>query len=92
MCTWRASTAKEHIMARPHAIAIELGEADRPTLQSWMCRYKTAQALALRARIVLAYAEPAAANRAIAKALSVSALRPQRCIHRKPQVHGQTCH
>ncbi|WP_053844942.1 IS630 family transposase [Paracidovorax avenae] len=61
-------------MARPHAVAIELSDADRTALQSWTRRRKTAQALALRARIVLACAEPAATNRAIAKALNVSAL------------------
>ena len=38
-------------MARPHAVAISLSEADRTVLQNWARRRKTAQALALRARI-----------------------------------------
>lgn len=46
-------------MPAPHALPITVSEADRLTLQSWARRPKTAQALALRARIVLAAAEGA---------------------------------
>ena len=59
-------------MARPHAVAIELSDADRAVLRNWARRRKTAQALALRARIVLACAEPAATNTAVAAALGLS--------------------
>ena len=41
-------------MPSPHAIPITLTAADRATLEGWTRRRKTAQALALRARIVLA--------------------------------------
>lgn len=61
-------------MARPHAVAIELNDVDRTALQSWTRRLKTAQALALRARIVLACAEPATTNREVAAALGDSPL------------------
>ncbi|WP_368355624.1 MULTISPECIES: helix-turn-helix domain-containing protein [Comamonadaceae] len=47
---------------------------DRTALQSWTSRHKTARALALRARIVLACAEPSTTNRAVAAALGVSPL------------------
>jgi transposase len=43
-------------MPAPHAFPITVSAADRRTLQSWARRPKTAQALALRARIVLAAA------------------------------------
>ena len=59
-------------MARPHAVAISLSEADRAELQSWARRRKTAQALAQRARIVLACAEPGATNTAVAAQLGLS--------------------
>jgi transposase len=59
-------------MARPHAIAIGLSDADRATLESWTRRRKTAQALAMRARIVLACAESGATNGAVAQSLGVS--------------------
>lgn len=59
-------------MARPHAVAIQLTDADRVVLLDWIRRRKTAQALALRARIVLACAEPAATNTAIAAELRLS--------------------
>jgi transposase len=49
-------------MPAPHALPIEVSEADRLTLQSWARRPKTAQALALRARIVLAAAAEADAS------------------------------
>jgi hypothetical protein len=45
-------------MANPHAIPITLSEAERNQLQGWARRRKTGQALAIRARIVLACAEP----------------------------------
>ena len=44
-------------MARPFAVPITLSDPDRQVLQGWSRRPKTAQALALRARIVLAAAE-----------------------------------
>lgn len=59
-------------MARPHAVPIKLEDADRAVLLDWTRRRKTAQALALRARIVLACAEPAATNTAVAAALGLS--------------------
>ena len=59
-------------MARPHAVAIGLSEADRAELQSWARRRKTAQAQALRARIVLACAEPGTTNTAVAARLGLS--------------------
>lgn len=54
-------------MARPHAVAITLSEADRVELQGRARRRKTAQAQALRSRIVLACAEPQATNTAVAE-------------------------
>jgi len=48
-------------MARPFAVSITLSEADRAVVVGWarrQKRQKTAQALARRARIVLAAAEP----------------------------------
>jgi transposase len=59
-------------MARPHAVAVELSQADRAVLLGWTRRRKTAQALALRARIVLACADSAATNTAIAEAMGLS--------------------
>jgi transposase len=59
-------------MANPHAIPIVLSEADRGRLQGWARRHKTAQALARRARIVLACAAPGATNGGVAAALGVS--------------------
>jgi transposase len=59
-------------MANPHAIPITLAEADRATLGAWVRRRKTAQALARRARIVLACAEPGSTNGGVAQALGVS--------------------
>ena len=56
-------------MPAPHALPITVSEADRLTLRSWARRPKTAQALALRARIVLAAAESEASNGEIAEAL-----------------------
>jgi transposase len=59
-------------MPRPFAQPITLSDADRGTLTAWARRPKTAQALALRARIVLAAAEPGTTNTAIAERLGVT--------------------
>ena len=59
-------------MPSPHSIPITLTAADRATLEGWTRRRKTAQALALRARIVLACAEPGTTNGGVAQALGVS--------------------
>jgi transposase len=59
-------------MANPHAIPITLSDADRGQLQGWVRRRKTGQALATRARIVLACAEPGSTNGGVAAALGVS--------------------
>ena len=59
-------------MASPHAVAITLSATDRATLEGWTRRRKTAQGLALRARIVLACAEAGTTNGAVAKALGIS--------------------
>src|SRR5215208_2697859 len=59
-------------MANPHAIPIVLSEADRGQLQGWVRRRKTGQALATRARIVLACAEPSSTNGGVAATLGVS--------------------
>jgi hypothetical protein len=56
-------------MPAPHALPITVSEADRFTLQSWARRPKTAQALALRARIVLAAATGEETNLEIAERL-----------------------
>jgi transposase len=66
------SFCKEMAMPSPYATPITLSAADRATLAGWMRRRRTAQALALRARIVLACAEPGAKNSHIARALGVS--------------------
>lgn len=58
------------LSAVPH---LTLSETDRSTLSGWLRRRRTAQALALRARIVLACAEPdAGSDSVIAKQLGVS--------------------
>jgi transposase len=60
-------------MPSPHAVAIALSAADRATLEGWTRRRKTAQALAARARIVLACAAaPGATNSGVARALGIS--------------------
>jgi transposase-like protein len=59
-------------MANPHAIPIVLPGADRGRLQGRVRRRKTGQALAIRARIVLACAEPGSTNGGVAAALGVS--------------------
>jgi hypothetical protein len=50
------------MMPSPQAIAIILSLADRAMLEGWTRRRKTAQSLALRARIVLGCAAPGATN------------------------------
>lgn len=70
---WAGSGAHPRsAMARPCAVSITLSEGDRAVLLGWARRHKTAQALALRARIVLAAAEPGMTNTAIAKQLGVT--------------------
>jgi transposase len=60
-------------MARgPRPIPLTLTPADREVLERWTRRRTTAQALARRARIVLACAEPGATNSGVARALRVS--------------------
>jgi transposase len=60
-------------MARgPRPIPLTLTPADREVLERWTRRRTTAQALALRARIVLACAEVGATNSGVARALRVS--------------------
>jgi hypothetical protein len=54
------------------AHAIALAHPDRIILEAWARRRKTAQALSLRARIILACGEPAATNSGVARALGVS--------------------
>lgn len=61
-------------MANPHAVPITLSDADRATLKSWTRRRSTSQGRAMRARIVLACAEPGATNLAVAARLGVSNL------------------
>jgi len=56
----------------PAAVPLTLSSAEREALRRWIRRRTTAQALALRARIVLACAEPGASNTAVARALGVS--------------------
>ncbi len=68
-------------MPSTHVVLIGGSDVDRATLESWMRRRKTAQALAMRARIVLACAEAGATNRAVAEVLGVS--RPTVAIWRK---------
>jgi transposase len=60
-------------MARgPRPMPLTLTPADREVLERWTRRRTTAQALARRARIVLACAEPGATNSGVARALRVS--------------------
>ena len=58
-------------MANPHAIPITPSDADRGQLQGWVRGRKTGQALATRARIVLACAEPGSTNGRVAAAPGV---------------------
>jgi transposase len=60
-------------MARgPKAIALHLSEDERTELERLIRRRSAGQALAQRARIVLACAEPGATNAGVARALGVS--------------------
>src|SRR5215207_11694076 len=59
-------------MPRPFALPITLSDPDRATLTGWTRRPKTSQALALRARIILAAAEPGTTNTAIAGRLGIT--------------------
>jgi transposase len=59
-------------MANPHAVPITPSADDRARLRGWVRRRKTGQALATRARIVLACAEPGSTNGGVAQALGVS--------------------
>src|SRR6266699_7345488 len=56
---------------RPKAELV-LSDAERAQLLSWSRRAKSAQALALRSRIVLACAAPGATNKQVAADLGVS--------------------
>jgi transposase len=58
-------------MPSPIAVSIKLTEGEREQLESWSRRRKTAQALALRSRIVLAAADDLSSSQ-IAKDLEVS--------------------
>ncbi len=59
-------------MPIPSAVAIELTDEERAVLEGWTRRRKSAQALALRARIVLMASEGLWSNGEIAEALGVS--------------------
>jgi transposase len=59
-------------MPIPTAVSIELTDDERSVLESWTRRRTSAQALALRARIVLMAAEGLWSNGEIAEALAVS--------------------
>src|SRR5215203_4574023 len=56
----------------PKPIALVLSETERETLLGFLRRGRTSQDVALRARIVLACADPQATNTAIARRLGVS--------------------
>src|SRR5436309_9987380 len=58
-------------MPAPTAVAIEVTDEERGRLEAWSRRRNTAQALALRSRIVLAAAD-GAANYEIAERLGIS--------------------
>src|SRR5580693_6946945 len=59
-------------MPIPTAVSIELSDDERAVLGGWTRRRTSAQALALRARIVLMAAEGLWSNREIAEALEIS--------------------
>jgi hypothetical protein len=61
-------------MARPFASSITLSEADRAVPVGWTRRQTTAQALALRARVMLAAAEPGTTNPVIAQRFGITML------------------
>jgi transcriptional regulator with XRE-family HTH domain len=56
----------------PRAVALELTAVERATLEKLVRRRKVGQALAQRARVILACAEPDATNLGVARALGVS--------------------
>ena len=58
-------------MASPKLAELDLSAEERRVLEAWARRRKTAQALALRSRIVLACAD-GAANTQVAEALGIS--------------------
>jgi transposase len=59
-------------MPSPVLAPLTLADDERVTLAQWIRRPKTAQALALRARIILACAEPEASITGVAQALNVT--------------------
>jgi transposase-like protein len=59
-------------MPIPTAVSIELTDDERSVLESWTRRRTSAQALALRARIVLMASEGLWSNGEIGEALAVS--------------------
>jgi transposase len=59
-------------MPSPVLTPLTLADDERATLDRWLRRPKTAQALALRARIILACAAPAASVTGVATALKVT--------------------
>jgi transposase len=61
-------------MARPFAVPVRVAEAEHATLLGWTRRQKTAQALAFRARIILAAADPGMTNTAIAGQLRTTTM------------------
>jgi transposase-like protein len=75
---WRRRFAEDRLAGlgdrarpgRPKADLV-LSDAERQQLTRWSRRAKSSQALALRARIILACAEPGAANKAVAADLRV---------------------
>jgi len=75
-------------MPSRHAVPISLSGVDRATLEGWTRRRKAAQALARRARIAPACAEPGATSGGVAQARGVSrptvALRRRRFAERGP--------
>ena len=59
-------------MPNPSAVPVVLSEAEREQLEAWARRPSTAQALALRSRIVLACAgDPEASNTELGQRLSI---------------------
>jgi transposase len=71
VCLMRVQLGYAVGMPTPTAVAIELSEDERVRLESWSRRRKTAQALALRSRIVLCAAD-GLSNSQIAEQIGVS--------------------